>query len=113
MKKFIYKNDKNIEKYFEYCVWNDIPFILISEFDKDFNEIFYDITNLKNYIDYDLISIKMKKFFEIYSEIFLISEDIVEIYKNDKYFFRFILFKEDSERFAEKVFDYINYLYKK
>ena len=46
MNKFIYKNAYDITRHWEFCNQNKYPFITINNIDRNFNEIFFDITNI-------------------------------------------------------------------
>lgn len=51
MNKFIYKNASDITRHWEFCNQNKYPFITINNIDRNFNEIFFDITNISNKLE--------------------------------------------------------------
>ena len=58
MNKFIYKNAPDITRHWEFCNQNKYPFITINNIDRNFNEIFFDITNISNKLEEVSNSIK-------------------------------------------------------
>lgn len=58
MNKFIYKNAPDITSHWEFCNQNKYLFITINNIDRNFNEIFFDITNISNKLEEVSNSIK-------------------------------------------------------
>ena len=99
--KYIYNFDDK-EKHWEYCERNKFPFIHIN---KDYTEIFYDITNF--YVDLEYISKEISDIFNSYRKFTLIDNYFWEKYSGQYYFFAFPVMKKHSEIIAEQLFDYL------
>lgn len=106
MNKFVYKNTSSFSKHWEFCNERKYPFISISDVDKEYSEIFYDITNISNNLEE--ISESIKEIFSAYSRFFYIPGYILEKYSSQYYYFTFPVKKEHSEFIANQLFDYLH-----
>ncbi len=59
--KFVLENSPLTSQHWDYCDEEKLPFITIASLNKDYNEIFYDITNISN--DLENISESVKEIF--------------------------------------------------
>ena len=86
---------------------NTFPFISISRIDADYSEIFCDMTNLP--LDLADASAKVKRFFDAYSEFFLLPGFVTASYNDNAlpYPTCFPVRQEHAELLAAQLFDYI------
>ena len=102
--KYVYNFDDK-EKHWEYCERNKFPFILLKDTNKDYTEIFYDITNFN--VDLEYVSKEVSNIFDSYRKFSLIDNYFWEKYSEQYYFFTFPVMKKHSEIIAEQLFDYL------
>ena len=102
--KYVYNFDDE-KKHWNYCEKNKFPFILLKNTNKDYTEIFYDITNFN--VDLEYISEEIKVIFNSYRKFALIDNYFWEKYLEQYYFFTFPVRKKHSEIIAEQLFDYL------
>jgi len=88
-----------------YCERNKFPFILLKDINKDYTEIFYDITNFNADLKY--ISKEISDIFNSYRKFTLIDNYFWEKYSGQYYFFTFPVMKKHSEIIAEQLFNYL------
>ena len=105
MNKFIYKNAPDITSHWEFCNQNKYPFIIINNIDRNFNEIFFDITNISNKLEE--VSNSIKEISSCYNKFFLIPDYITERYESQYYYFEFPVINTHSELIANQLFDYL------
>ena len=86
---------------------NTFPFISIAQIDPDYSEIFCDMTNLP--LDLADASAKVKRFFDAYSEFFLLPGFVTASYSDNAlpYPTCFPVRQEHAELLAAQLFDYI------
>ena len=86
---------------------NTFPFISIAQIDADYSEIFCDMTNLP--LDLADASAKVKRFFDAYSEFFLLPGFVTASYSDNAlpYPTCFPVRQEHAELLAAQLFDYI------
>ena len=77
---------------------NIFPFISIAQIDADYSEIFCDMTNLP--LDLADASAKVKRFFDAYSEFFLLPGFVTASYSDNA-------LPYSTELLAAQLFDYI------
>jgi len=105
---FVYAGDEKIEKaHWVACEKLKQPFILITSKGPDFDEIFFDITNLTSTGTSQDISRNIKKFYETYISFFELRNprDIED--QHDDYFFRFSTKHTHTEEIAQQLFHYL------
>lgn len=105
MNKFIYKKDQNFTTHWEFCNQNKYPFITINNLDNGFSEIFFDITNISNKLEY--ISNSIKEISYCYNKFFFIPSYILERYESQYYCFEFPVINTHAELIANQLFDYL------
>ncbi|EDS4738668.1 hypothetical protein GYD59_004708 [Salmonella enterica] len=105
--KFVYKHHSDCEKnnHWERCKKDHAPFIEISKVNRDYMNIFYDITDYN--IDLEKISDDVKKIHSSYIDFFIISDAIVTDGYEQCYFFNLIVKQEHAEFFAAQLYDYL------
>ena len=103
--KFVLENSPLTSQHWDYCDEEKLPFITIASLNKDYNEIFYDITNISN--DLENISESVKEIFWAYNKFFNIPENITEPYNGQHYYFRFPILKEHTEFIANQLFEFL------
>jgi hypothetical protein len=103
--KFVYENSEDQEKHWDDCQKNKAPYIVISNVDMVYKQIFYDITNYK--LDLDEVSSSVEEIYRSYVEFFLIPYSDINSLFNQYYFFNIIVLQEHAEFIADKLFDYL------
>ena len=105
MNKFIYKNASDITSHWELCNQNKYPFITVNNIDRNFNEIFFDITNISNKLEE--VSNSIKEISYCYNNFFLVPSYILERYESQYYYFKFPVINTHAELIANQLFDYL------
>ncbi len=103
--KFVLQNSPLDSEYWDYCNKEKLPFITVASLNKEYDEIFYDITNISN--DLENISESVKAIFSSYNKFFNIPEYIIEPYNDQYYYFGFPVLKEHTECVANQLFDFL------
>jgi len=93
------------ETHWNYCEANKLPFITLKDCGGDYSEIFIDVTNLP--IPLEDLSLKLKEYYFTYLEFLLLDDKIFDNYKDQYYYFLFLVKKEHSSKIGNYVFDYI------
>ncbi|MCA6928915.1 hypothetical protein [Pectobacterium versatile] len=109
--KFTYKDKKDKNDHWLNCEKNHAPYIELSNINKEYVNIFYDVSNYN--IDLEILSNDIKKMYYTYIDFFMISEETIENLEHQYYFFNFIVKAEHAEFLADKLYDYIKFRLKK
>lgn len=104
MLKYINTTD-NTNQHWKYCQANKLPYITIKDCGNNYSEIFVDITYLK--IPLEDISIKLKEYYLSYLEFLLLEGKVFDYYKDQYYYFSFLVKTEHSYTLSSHLFDYI------
>ncbi|AYG99821.1 hypothetical protein F6Q07_22890 [Pectobacterium parmentieri] len=105
--KFTYKNKKEKNDHWLNCEKNRAPCIELSNVNKEYVNIFYDVSNYN--IDLELLSNDIKNMYSTYLSFFIISDQIIENLETQYYFFNFIVKAEHVCYLADKLYDYLEY----
>jgi len=103
--KFIHNDNKKKDDHWKQCEKLHAPFIVISKFNDEYMNIFYDISNYNTNLDE--ISNDIKKLYFSYVEFFMLSDLSLEYIYDQYYFFNIIVKNEHSEFIADKLYDYL------
>ena len=103
--KYIYESSENQKKHWLRCEKNKDPYIVISDYNERYKQIFYDISNYK--IDLDEVSQSVQTIYKSYIDFFLISYSDVESLFDQYYFFNILVKSEHAEFIADALFDFL------
>lgn len=103
--KYVLQNSKDHDRHWDICEKNKDPFIVVSELNKEYKQIFYDISNYK--IELEDISNSVKSIYKSYIDFFLIPYSDVDSVFDQYYFFYFIVKSDHAEYIANALFDFL------
>ena len=104
--KFIYKESKQKDYHWKQCEKLNAPFIEISQINRDYKNIFYEITN--SHVDLEKPSSDIKCIYLSYTKFFMCDHSAIDDLYEQHYFFNLIVKSEHAEFIAESLFDYLS-----
>lgn len=107
MDRFVYKNGSLSLQHWAFCNKEKLPFITIKTIDKDYSEIFYDITDIADNLEE--ISDFVREIFSFYHRFFCVPAYITEKYSDQYYYFAFPVQASHAELIANQLFDYMHH----
>jgi hypothetical protein len=106
MKKFILKNDLCATEHWEFCERNKFPYIEVYQLTKNYSNIFYDITFIKN-VDLNEISSIITNLTKCYNTFFNVDFSEISTDYSTKYLFEFSVINSHTNFIAESLFDFL------
>lgn len=103
--KYIYSDDKAKDAHWDFCEKNHVPFIQLSNINKEYINIFFDITNYN--ISLEAISDDIKKLYSAYIEFCMLSDTLIHDLYDQYYFFNLIVKREHANFLAENLYNYL------
>jgi len=95
----------DLKEYWVYCEKNKLPYIEVKYHSEKYSIIFCDITNFD--IDLQKISEKLKDFYMSYLNFLRLTDPIFDDYKDQYYFFQFLVKKEHSFELTNNLFEFL------
>jgi hypothetical protein len=106
MNKYLLKNDPHSTEHWEFCEKNKFPYIEIYRLNKNYSNIFYDITFL-NKIDLPEISSFITMLTKCYYTFFNVDFSETSTDYGSKYLFEFSVINSHAIFIAEALFDFL------
>lgn len=105
--KYIYSDDKAKDAHWDFCEKNHVPFIQLSNINKEYINIFFDITNYN--ISLEEISDDIKKLYSAYIEFCMLSDTLIHDLYDQYYFFNLIVKREHANFLVENLYNYLSF----
>lgn len=105
MMKYIYEKDPGSAEHWKVCEERKHPYIVVSNLNGEFDNIFFDVTNYP--MNLDKLSNKFKKMYSVYVEFFRLNHQVTIELNEQYYFFNLRVKKEHTNFIANNLFDYL------
>lgn len=103
--KFIYKDSNQKTYHWKQCEKLNAPFIEISQVDREYTNIFYDVTTSQ--VNLEKLFEDIRGIYISYAKFFMCEHQIIDDLYEQYYFFNLIVKSEHAEFIAEALYDYL------